>query len=356
MLKKLKQTTLRSLKTVGVSTMVHNSRWRRQRLLILAYHGISVLDEHEWNYTQYMPADILRMRLQQLKDSRCAVLPLGEAVTRLYAGDLPDRAVAITFDDGTADFYQQAFPLIREFDVPVTLYLTTFYTQYNRPVFDLMVSYLLWKGQTKTLDLNPLINHDLKLELRDDENQNTARVAILEFARDQKLSATAKDELAARLAHALRVDYDALLEQRIMQNLTPDEVTELAANGIDIQLHTHRHRTPKDRDLFIREIEDNRQSIQSMTGRHATHFCYPSGVHDSLFLPWLSEAGVVSATTCDPGFASIDSDRLLLPRVLDNPGLAPIEFESWLTGVSAALPRRRVEPATNLGSVHYRNR
>lgn len=356
MLKKLKQTALRSLKTAGVSTLVHNSRWRRQRLLILAYHGISVLDEHEWNYTQYMPADVLRLRWQQLKDSRCAVLPLGEAITRLYAGDLPDRAVAITFDDGTADFYQQAFPLIKEFDVPVTLYLTTFYTQYNRPVFDLMVSYLLWKGRAETLDLNPLINCDLKLELHDDENQNTARVAILEFARHEKLSAKEKDELAARLARVLQIDYDSLLEQRIMHNLMPEEVTELAAKGIDIQLHTHRHRTPNDRDLFIREIQDNRHSIQTMIGKHATHFCYPSGVHDPIFLPWLNESGIVSATTCDPGFASVNSDRLLLPRILDNSALAPIEFESWLTGVSAALPRRRIEPATNLGSVHYRNR
>jgi len=356
MLKTLKQTTLRSLKTVGVSAMVQNSRWRRQRLLILAYHGISQLDEHEWNYTQYMPSNVLRMRLQQLKDSRCAVLSLGEAVTRLYAGDLPDRAVAITFDDGTADFKSQAFPLIQEFEMPVTLYLTTFYSQYNRPVFDLMVSYLLWKGRENTLDLNALIDHDSQIDLRSDEAQNTARVAILEFAREQKLSAEEKDELAANLARALQVDYDSLIEQRIMRNLTPEEVTELAASGIDIQLHTHRHRMPKDHDLFKREIDDNRQSIQAMTGKHATHFCYPSGVHDPAFLPWLTESGIVSATTCEPGFASVDSHKLLLPRLLDNSALAPIEFESWLTGVSAALPRRRVPQASNLGSVHYRNR
>src|SRR3989441_10602920 len=37
MLKKFKQATLRSLKTAGVATLVHNSRWRRERLLILAY-------------------------------------------------------------------------------------------------------------------------------------------------------------------------------------------------------------------------------------------------------------------------------------------------------------------------------
>ena len=128
-----------------------------------------------------------------------------------------------------------------------------------------------------------------------------------------------------------------------MQNLTPDEVTQLAANGIDIQLHTHRHRTPKDRNLFIREIEDNRQSIQSMIGKYATHFCYPSGVHDPVFLPWLNESGVVSATTCDPGFASITSDRFLLPRVLDNPGAVANRIRKLAYGSirGPASPARR---------------
>jgi peptidoglycan/xylan/chitin deacetylase (PgdA/CDA1 family) len=349
MLKKLKQTTLRSLKTVGVSTMVHNSRWRRERLLILAYHGISVLDEHEWNHTQYMPADVFRLRLQQLKDSRCAVLPLPEAVERLYRNDLPDRAVAITFDDGTADFYARAFPLIREFEVPVTLYLTTFYTHYQRPVFDLMISYLLWKGRKESLCLKSLTNEDATLNLSSLDAQESARVAILRFAHQQNFSAEEKDELGQKLARSLNADYEFLLAKRIMQNLAPAEVTELAAGGIDIQLHTHRHRTPNDRKLFMREIEDNRQSIHALTGKHATHFCYPSGAYRRAFLPWLKEAGVVSATTCEPGFASAAADRLLLPRVLDNPALSPIEFESWLTGVSAALPRRRVPAHTVIG-------
>jgi len=342
MLKRLKQTTLQSLKTVGVSAMVHNSRWRGERLLILAYHGISLLDEHEWNHTQYMPADVFRLRLQQLKDSRCAVLPLAEAIERLYKNDLPDRAVAITFDDGTADFYSRAFPLITEFSVPVTLYLTTFYTQYQRPVFDLMTSYLLWKGRGENLQLKSLTTEDSKIDLSSFAAQETARVALLRFAHQNNFSAEEKDDLAHKLARKLKVDYDLLLEKRIMQNLAPHEVTELAASGVDIQLHTHRHRTPNDRKLFLREIEDNRQSIHALTGQHATHFCYPSGAYRRAFLPWLKECGVVSATTCEPGFASVSADRLLLPRVLDNPALSPIEFESWLTGVSAALPRRRV--------------
>lgn len=349
MLKKFKQAALKSLKTAGVSTVVHNSRWRRERLLILAYHGISLSDEHLWNGSQFTSAAILRTRLELLKRSKCAVLPLGEAVEQLYANDLPDRAVAITFDDGTSDFHRRAFPLIQEFGFPVTLYLTTFYSYYERPVFDLMCSYLLWKGRTKTLDLKPLTGRDLKTDLRRIDFQEAALSEIHAFARSQKLSADEKDAFAASLAAHLDVDYQALLEQRIMQNLTADEVAKVAAGGIDVQLHTHRHRTPMDRQLFLREIEDNRRSIQEMTGKNPTHFCYPSGVYDLRFLPWLREAGVVSGTTCEMGFASRRSDQLLLPRFLDNATLSSIEFESWLTGISAALPRRRMTERAHAG-------
>jgi peptidoglycan/xylan/chitin deacetylase (PgdA/CDA1 family) len=340
MLKTFKQLTLKSLKAAGVSTLVHDSRWRRQRLLILAYHGISVMDEHLWNSSQYMPAAVLRARFELLKKSNCAVLPLAEAVRRLYANDLPERAVVITFDDGTSDFYHRAFPVIQDFGFPVTLYLTTFYTEYNRPVFDLMLSYLLWKGRNETLDLRGITGAESRLDLHDPAAQGKALAEIRAFASSRKLSAEDKDALLSSLAAQLRVDYDALIEQRIMHNVTPDEVKELARGGIDVQLHTHRHRTPVDRQLFLREIEDNRQSIQKMSDKHAEHFCYPSGFYDLAFLPWLKESGVVSATTCETGFASRNSNPLLLPRMLDNPQLSSIEFESWLTGVSAALPRR----------------
>ncbi len=349
MLKKFKQAALKSLKSAGVSTLVHNSRWRRQRLLILAYHGIALSDEHVFNGSQFISADFFRNRLELLRKSKCAVLPLGEAVERLYADDLPDRALAITFDDGLSDFYRRAFPLIKEFDVPVTLYLTTFYSSYQRPVFDLMCAYLLWKGQSNVLDLKKLTGQDLQTDLRRLDSREAALAQIRDFASGQKLSADEKDALAASLAAHLDVDYNTLLEQRAMHNLTADEVGKLAAGGIDIQLHTHRHRTPLDRELFLREIEDNRKSIQEMSGTNPKHFCYPSGVYDPQFLPWLREAGVSSATTCESGFASRSCNQLLLPRFLDNATLSPIEFESWLTGVSAALPQRRVGARTYAG-------
>ena len=288
-----------------------------------------------------MHAEVFHNRLQLLRKNGCTVLPLAEALNRLYADDLPEKSVAITFDDGSYDFYARAFPLLREFDYPATLYLTTFYSQINRPVFNVACSYLLWKGREQSLDLKLLIGRDGRINLSSEESRALAMTEILQFASERKLSAEEKDSLAASLAQQLKIDYDALREKRILHLIQPDEVKTLAAANIDIQLHTHRHRTPMDRRLFLREIEDNRKSIHDMTGQRAEHFCYPSGVWDPAFLPWLEEAGIQSATTCDPGLAAADSNRLLLPRLVDVSALSGIEFESWLAGVSIALPRRR---------------
>jgi hypothetical protein len=110
---------------------------------------------------------------------------------------------------------------------------------------------------------------------------------------------------------------------------------------VDIQLHTHRHRTPNDRALFLRELVDNRARIDPIRDGSARHFCYPSGVYRPEFLPWLEEAGVVSATTCDPGLASRKSEPLLLPRLVDSSFLSPLDVEGWLTGMSAFfMPRK----------------
>ena len=79
------------------------------------------------------------------------------------------------------------------------------------------------------------------------------------------------------------------------------------------------HRVPERRELFLREIADNRRALAEcgLNPERLTHFCYPSGLYQSAFLPWLAEAGVVSAVTCVPGLASKRQHPLLLPRFID---------------------------------------
>src|SRR4029077_19879262 len=102
-------------------------------------------DEHEWNEELYIPPVLLRRRLRHLRARGYNILPLAEACDRLGKGTLPPRSVALTFDDGAVDFASRALPILREFDVPATVYLTTYYSDARLPVFDVVLSYVLWR-------------------------------------------------------------------------------------------------------------------------------------------------------------------------------------------------------------------
>src|SRR5437588_1790581 len=120
----LRRAILGLARSVGAFAVIRKSRWRNKRLLILAYHGISIRDEHEWDRALYMPQEIFRERMDMLRQQRCSVLPLDEALRRLYDDNLPPRSVTITFDDGTRDFALRAIPILEEYGLAATVYLT----------------------------------------------------------------------------------------------------------------------------------------------------------------------------------------------------------------------------------------
>jgi peptidoglycan/xylan/chitin deacetylase (PgdA/CDA1 family) len=345
-LKSLKRIALGTFKSFGLFRLSAGSGWRRQRLLILCYHGVSIDDEHQWDPTLYVSSALFEQRLRLLRDGRFNVLTLKEGLERLYNGTLPPKSVVFTFDDGTFDFYDRARPLLKKYQFPATVYLTTFYCHHPRPVFRLFASYLLWKARD-TFAGGPLLDLDGVFDLASEAGRSTALAAIERYALENRLPLAERDTLLERLAGQLVLPYETLAGRRILQLMTPQEVACLAADGIDVQLHTHRHRTPLDRDLFIREIVDNRVEIEDMTHHSAAHFCYPCGVYCDEFLPWLKEQGVLSATTCDPGLASSSSHPLLLPRMVDHSACSALEFESWLVGVGALLPRRAINRPGN---------
>jgi peptidoglycan/xylan/chitin deacetylase (PgdA/CDA1 family) len=345
-LKTIKRRTLAAAHGAGIMSLARESGWRGKRLLILGYHGVSTDDEHLWDSSLYIPPALLRARLEALRTGAYEVLPLGDAISRLYDGTLPPRAVAITFDDGATDFFTQARPLLEEFGFPATVYLTTYYSRYQRPVFNTMLRYLLWKARDRTLSTTGLTDTGETIALASEGDRDRAFAVVAGACAARRLSGAEKDNILTEVATRLRLDYDDLLRRRVLHIMSPDEVSRLPRDLIDVQLHTHRHRVPTEANGFEREIVDNRREIMSMTSSdndNVRHFCYPSGVTNPSFPEWLRRHGVTSATTCFPGIASRESDPLLLPRLIDTVSLSDVEFEGWLTGASAFLPRRRVQ-------------
>jgi len=342
-LKRLKRGTLGAARLAGVLGFARETSWRQRRLLILGYHGVSAADEHLWDGELYIPPELLRDRFRLLRDGDYRVLPLAEAVARLSDGSLPPRAVALTFDDGATDFRSVALPLLEEFGFPATVYLTSYYCQLQRPVFNTVLRYIFWKSRDRTLDTTGLTANGERVSLATATDREAAFTAILRHCTERRLSGMDKDLIVADAAARLQFDYDDLRGRRLLHLMSPDEVASLPRGLVDVQLHTHRHRVPVEAAAFEREIVENRRIIQELTNAPAaTHFCYPSGVTHPSFPGWLKGLGVTSATTCFSGMASTASDRLLLPRLIDTVNTSPLEFESWLTGASAFLPRRAV--------------
>ncbi len=342
----LKSTKTMLLKTrgLGLFPVIAHSPWRSRRLLILCYHGIAMGDEHASHPHMFLPAPMFERRLAILKDSGANVLDLGEALRRLKAGDLPPRSVAITFDDGWADFYAKAYPALRKFGFPATVYLTTYYCFYNRPTFIFALRHMMWERRERIVEGHRFSFLPQMLDFRTEESRTQVLEQIQQYAKRQDLSGRQKDDLAAEFAEAIGFDYSELTRNRLFHLMNPEEVAAVAAGGMDVQLHTHRHRTPVERSLFIQEIEQNRQYIHQLTGRdHVVHFCYPSGANQPSFLPWLAEAGVESATTCDQSYASSHDHPLLLPRLLDQFGISEGAFEAWLTGFMGFMPKRKLQ-------------
>ncbi len=341
MRRSIRRAALTVLKTAGAFHLVQGSDWRRQRLSILCYHGISLDDEHEWRPYLFIRPQQLERRLEILRRGNYAVLPLGEALERLYRRDLPERSVALTFDDGTFDFYSQAYPRLKQFGLPVTVYLTTYYSQLELPVFSLICSYMMWKARGQgTMDLKEL-GVPQPVALDSAEVRQRAADQLVAWADGQDTSGAHKNDIAARLAQLLKIDYQELAAKRILQLMNQREVKQLAAAGVDFQLHTHRHRMPLNEETFRKEIGDNRERISQAVAGARRHFCYPSGAYRPEHLTWLAAEDIVSATTCDTGIATPRSNPLLLPRLVDTSGRTDLEFESWVNGIAHFLSSGR---------------
>jgi peptidoglycan/xylan/chitin deacetylase (PgdA/CDA1 family) len=343
MIRTVKQTALNTMRSAGLFDAAGRTRWRNQRLLILGYHGVAQEDEHRWNPSLFIAPEHLASRLRFLHARRFNVVTLDEGLRALKAGTLPERSVAITFDDGYVDFYRLAVPILRAYRTPATVYLTTYYSDHDRPVPGISAAYIIWKSSGFS---GPLVSVPAfrGARLVTQEDRLIVGDAIGRYFNEERtLSADDKHRMIEELARELDFDLDLFRRRRIMHVMNENEARQLAAAGIDIQLHTHRHWVPKDERLIQAEIADNRERIERITGRPANDFCYPSGIHYPEILPWLRKLGVRSATTCEPGLAGVEDDPLLLPRFLDHSTVSLVEFEAWVSGVGSVLPRRSAQ-------------
>lgn len=98
--------------------------------VVLMYHRVidlTAAEKKDLLTTQLAvaPADFTQ-ELQYLKDNGYTVLRSGDiAAAARNRTPLPEKAVAITFDDGYADNFTQVYPILKKFNMPATIFVVT---------------------------------------------------------------------------------------------------------------------------------------------------------------------------------------------------------------------------------------
>ncbi|MBL8379245.1 MAG: polysaccharide deacetylase family protein [Burkholderiales bacterium] len=330
-MRKVKLTLLALARACGLFALAR--RVTRRRLKILCYHGFAAADEAEFRPQLFMRAELFGERMARLRELGYQVLPLDEAVRRLYEGTLPPDSVAITIDDGFDNTHGLAAPVLARHGFPATVYVTSYYVLHDAPVFRLFVQYLFWLTRCDLLVIAGQTWHvDARVDLRDAASRERVQNSLID-AGEAATGETERRALAVWLADALGLDHATLERSRRLHLMRPEQLRALAAMGLSVQLHTHRHRFPIDDQSVVRqEIEDNRRALADWLDGPFEHFCYPSGVWHPRQAAWLDQLGVRSSTTCLPGLNSRDTPRHGLRRFLDGQNIDPLEFESALCG------------------------
>lgn len=237
------------------------------------------------------------------------VLPLEEAVMRLGRGDLPARALSITFDDGYADNEEVAAPILQRLGLHATFFVATGFLD-ARNMWNDRVIEAVRACTAQRLDLG-----FLGLGIARLDSIAARRVTI--------------DRILVRIKHEAPAQRQALVERieeacgaaaRTALMMRPQQVARLVARGMDVGAHTVSHPilTRVSPAQAREEIAGSRATLQSIIGRRVALFAYPNGVpcqdYGAEHVELVRAAGFEAAVSTAWGVARPGADLLQLPR------------------------------------------
>jgi len=276
--------------------------------IILCYHHIveaipadplDILNR----FRVYVEARRFRQQMEILA-RRYSIVPLDQFLTRLAAGTPRGGLAAVTLDDGYADNYWFAFPILERLGVPATIFLATGYIEHQVPFWWDRLSGFFCAKAGGTLSASASLG---SVELRTPDHLRRAHFALRE--RLCALDGAARNRLLDTLG--------AESGPSGSRPLTWREVSTMSRRGVGFGAHSEWHSSlialppPQLRE----DITASRDRIAVHLGGEPTAFAYPHGDVDARVRNEVAAAGFLGSVTIRPEMCTATCDRYLLPRV-----------------------------------------
>jgi len=241
---------------------------------ILMYHRVN-------NYDSPFVIDSVRVRdfkLQMRYISRhFTVLSLDEIY---YLGKnnqkLPKNCIAITFDDGYADNYYHALPILQQYQMPATVFLTVnCITKGDMLWFDAILQALqATKNQAIFL---PFLNKKISIQTRAEKKwaANNILENIKKLDNPKRLE-TVKD-ICKELGGSVK--NDARKKSPVYDMLNRHQIREMAKCNISFGSHTLSHPilSSLSNEEIVTELSESKTIIEKLTGLPVNFLAYPNG-------------------------------------------------------------------------------
>ena len=280
-----------------------------QVLSILVYHrvlnrsdylrpGVPTVKEFSWQ--------------MELLAKNFSPLSLPDAIDRLRNGELPPRAVCVTFDDGYADNLELALPELQRWKVPATIYIATHYLNGGRMWNDSIIEFIR-TYRKESLLLNSV--SDQPLAMNSHKERLASAQKLISFAK--YLDQESRHDFSEQLVQKSARESNSLPNHLMLSNR---QVVELHNRGVTIGAHTVTHpillEIPDETSRS--EISEGRAQLEDIIQSPVAHFAYPNGIRGRDFSDrheeMIKDLGFSSAVTTHRGASNKKIRLTAMPR------------------------------------------
>lgn len=302
--------------------------------LILMYHRVAEVKSDPWSLC--VTPKHFAEHLEILREYGNP-LHLQELTKKLGNQQPMHRSIVVTFDDGYADNFYNAKPLLEKYDIPATVFVTTGRINQKQEFWWDELDRLLLQPSTlpSLLELN-INGRTYQWELGKATNYSEADFELnCHWRMEKEEDANPRNTLYRALyreLHLLPMDErDKLLDEiRIWANAEPvgrsthralsnDEILALELGGlIEIGAHTVTHPFLSQLSIAAQrdEIQLSKNYLEEILGHLVTSFSYPNGNYTLEISSLVREVGFNCACCSVAGRVESNSNSFLLPRVV----------------------------------------